>query len=82
MCFRDVGGWNLFLAVVSKTEKSGSVLLKYGDCAGQGRCLSSPSYSYNSVNGDIAAILGMKLSDLVKLKDFGKYSLNHKQLGK
>jgi hypothetical protein len=37
-CFRAVGGGNLFLIVVSKTDQIGSVMFKSGDCAGQGRC--------------------------------------------
>jgi hypothetical protein len=35
-CFRDVGGGNLFLTQVSKTDYSGSMMFKSGDCAGQG----------------------------------------------
>jgi hypothetical protein len=34
-CFRDVGDGNLFLTLVSKT---GSMMFRSGDCAGQGRC--------------------------------------------
>jgi hypothetical protein len=40
-CYRDAGGGNLFLTVVSKTDQSGSVIFRCGDCAGQGRCCSS-----------------------------------------
>jgi hypothetical protein len=46
-CFRAVGGGNLFLTPVSRTHHSSSVMLKCGDCAGQGRCWSSPSCSSN-----------------------------------
>jgi hypothetical protein len=46
-CFRDVGDGNLFLTLVSKIDQSGSVMFKCGDCAGQGRCWSSPSCSSN-----------------------------------
>jgi hypothetical protein len=46
-CFRDVAGGNLFLTLVSKTDHSGSIMFKSGDCAGQGRCWSSPSCSSN-----------------------------------
>jgi hypothetical protein len=46
-CFRDVGGGNLFLTIVSKTDQSGSMLLKSGDCAGQERCWRSSSCSSN-----------------------------------
>jgi hypothetical protein len=42
-CFRDVGGRNLFLRLVSRTDQNGSVMFKYGDFAGQGSCWSSPS---------------------------------------
>jgi hypothetical protein len=42
-CFRDVGGGNLFLTLVSKTDQSASLMFKSGDCAGQGRCWCSPS---------------------------------------
>jgi hypothetical protein len=45
--FRDVGGGNLFLTLVSKTDQNGSMTFKSGDCAGQGRCWSSPSCSWN-----------------------------------
>jgi hypothetical protein len=31
--FRDVGGRNLFLTLVSKTDQSGSMMFKSGDCA-------------------------------------------------
>jgi hypothetical protein len=44
--FRDVGGGNLFLTLVSKTHQSGSVMFKYGDCASQGKWIS-PSCSSN-----------------------------------
>jgi hypothetical protein len=37
VAFRNVGGGNLFLTLVSETENSGSVMLKTGDRAGQGR---------------------------------------------
>lgn len=37
-CFIDVGGGNLFLTLVSRTDQSDSMTFKYGDCAGQGRC--------------------------------------------
>jgi hypothetical protein len=36
--FRDIGGWNLSLTLVSKTDWSGSMMFKSRDCAGQGRC--------------------------------------------
>jgi hypothetical protein len=42
-CFRSVGGGNLFLTVVSKTNQSGSMMFKSGHYAGQRRCWSSPS---------------------------------------
>jgi hypothetical protein len=29
-------GWNLYLTIVSKTDQIGSVMLRSGDCAGQG----------------------------------------------
>jgi hypothetical protein len=45
--FRDVGGGNLFLTLVSKTDQSGSVVFKSGDYAGQGLCWISPSFSSN-----------------------------------
>jgi hypothetical protein len=44
-CFRDVGSGNLFLTVVSWTHQSGAVMLRSGDCAGQGGCWSLPSCS-------------------------------------
>jgi hypothetical protein len=34
MNIRDVGGGNMFLTLVSKTDQSGSVLFKSGDYAG------------------------------------------------
>jgi hypothetical protein len=34
-CFRDVGGGNLFLTLISKT---GLMMFRSGDCAGQERC--------------------------------------------
>jgi hypothetical protein len=46
-CFRDVGGGNLFLTLVSKTDQSGLIMFKCGDCAGQGRCWTSPSCYLN-----------------------------------
>jgi hypothetical protein len=46
-CFIDFGGGNLFLTLVSKTDQSGSMMFKSDDCAGQGRCWSSPSCSSN-----------------------------------
>jgi hypothetical protein len=39
-CFRDVGGGNLFLTVVSKTDQSGSVMRKSGEFGGRGYRLS------------------------------------------
>jgi hypothetical protein len=42
-----VRGGNLFLTLVSKIDQSGSMLFKFGDCAGQGRCWSSSSRSSN-----------------------------------
>jgi hypothetical protein len=44
-CFGDVGGGNLFLTLVSKTDQSGSAMFKCHDCSGQGRRWSSPSCS-------------------------------------
>jgi hypothetical protein len=41
--FRDVGVGNLFLNLVSKTDQSISMVFKYGDYGGHGRCWSSPS---------------------------------------
>jgi hypothetical protein len=41
-CFRDVGGGNLFLNVVSKTYHSGPILFRPGECAAQGKRWSSP----------------------------------------
>jgi hypothetical protein len=46
-CFRDVGSGNLFLSLVTRTTQSGSVVCRSSDCAGQGRCWSSPSCSSN-----------------------------------
>jgi hypothetical protein len=46
-CFRDVGDGNLFLTLVSKTDHSGSIILKSRDSAGQVSCWSSPSCSSN-----------------------------------
>jgi hypothetical protein len=46
-CFRDIRGGKLFLTLVSKTEQSGSLMFKCGDCAGQGRCWNSSSCSSN-----------------------------------
>jgi hypothetical protein len=43
-CCRDVEGGNQLITSVSKTDQSGSVMFKSGDCAGQGRCWSSPSF--------------------------------------
>lgn len=40
-CLRDVGSGNLYLSLVSTTNHSGSVMLKCGDCAGQGSCWRS-----------------------------------------
>jgi hypothetical protein len=37
----------VFLTLVFKTDQSGSVTFKSGDCAGQGRCWSSSSCSSN-----------------------------------
>jgi hypothetical protein len=37
----------MFLTLVSRTDQSGSVRFKSGDCAVQGRCWSSPSCSSN-----------------------------------
>jgi hypothetical protein len=37
-CFRDVGGGDLFLALVSKTGQSRSMIFKSDDYAGEGRC--------------------------------------------
>jgi hypothetical protein len=45
--FKDAGGGRLLLNLVSKTNRSGSLLFKCGDCAGQGRCLNSSAYSSN-----------------------------------
>jgi hypothetical protein len=45
-CFRDVGGGNLFLTLVSKTDECGSMMFKFGNCAGRGSCRSSrPCFS-------------------------------------
>jgi hypothetical protein len=46
-CFRDIGCGNLFLALASKTDHSGSMMLKSHYCDGQGRHWSSPSCSSN-----------------------------------
>jgi hypothetical protein len=46
-CFRDVGGGDLFLVLVFRTDQSGSVMLRCDDFAGQGKCWSSPSCSSN-----------------------------------
>jgi hypothetical protein len=40
-CFRDVEGGNLFLTPVSKTDQSGSMMFKSGDCAGQGHAFQT-----------------------------------------
>jgi hypothetical protein len=40
-------GGNLFLTLVSKTDHSGSVMFKSGECTSEGRCWSSPSWSSN-----------------------------------
>jgi hypothetical protein len=45
-CFRVVGGENLFLTLVSKSDQSGSMVFKSGDFAGQGRCSNSCSSNY------------------------------------
>jgi hypothetical protein len=47
VAFRDVGGGNLFLSLVSKIDQSGSVMFKSSDYAGQGRCRHSSSCSSN-----------------------------------
>jgi hypothetical protein len=39
--------WRCVYTLVSKTDKSGSMMFKSVDCAGQGRCWSSPSGSSN-----------------------------------
>jgi hypothetical protein len=36
-CLRDDGERNLLLAVLTKTDRNGSMIFKSGDCAGQGR---------------------------------------------
>ena len=46
-CLRDDGGGNLLLTLLSKTDKRDLMILKSGDCAGQGRCLSASSCSSN-----------------------------------
>jgi hypothetical protein len=48
-CFRDIRGGNLFLTLISKCDRIDSMTLKSGNCAGQGRCWSSPSCSSNHV---------------------------------
>jgi hypothetical protein len=37
-CLRDDGGDNLILTLLSKTDHSGLMLVKSGNCAGQRRC--------------------------------------------
>jgi hypothetical protein len=34
-CFREVGGENLFLTLVSEIDGRGSIMFKYGDCVDQ-----------------------------------------------
>jgi hypothetical protein len=44
-CLRDVGGGNLLLTLLSKTDHSCWMIFKPGNCAGQRRCWSASSCS-------------------------------------
>ena len=57
-CLRDDGGGNLLLTLLSKTDKRDLMILKSGDCAGQGRCLSASSCSSNQDLTLLAVCIG------------------------
>ena len=46
-CLRHTGGGNLHLIVLTKIDHSYMMMIKYGDCAGHGRCWSASSFSSN-----------------------------------
>jgi len=65
---RDYGGGNLLLTLLSKTDHSGWMIFKSGDCAGQERCWSASSCSSNQEWTHLAVCMG-------KLSTWRKWSL-------
>ena len=57
-CLTDDGGGNLLLTLLSESDNSGLLIFMSGNCAGQGRCWSPSSCSWNQDQTCAAVCMG------------------------